>query len=74
MDSEKNIMSEYEFEQAYQEMLDDVYGTVEVAGMTYDTSVLLKNADPVAYRVGMADYADALMIMDDELDGIEGYM
>ena len=74
MDSEKNIMSEYEFEQAYEEMLDDVYGTVEVAGMTYDTSVLLKNADPVAYRVGMADYADALMIMDDELDGIEGYM
>jgi hypothetical protein len=54
----------------YDEMLDEVCGVVEVAGMSYDTSRLLKNADPIAYQVGMHDYADSLMS-----DGyrVEGY-
>ena len=61
---------QYQLEEMYDDMLDEVFGTVEVAGMTYDTSVLLKNADPIAYRVGMAEYADSLMS-----DGyrVEGY-
>lgn len=61
---------QYQLEEMYDDMLDDVYGTVEVASMTYDTSVLLKNADPIAYRVGMAEFADSLMA-----DGyrVEGY-
>jgi len=56
MDSEKTVMSEHELVEAYEDMLDEVYGLVEVAGMSYDTSVLLKNADPIAYHVGMSDY------------------
>ena len=64
------MISQYELEQMYDEMLDEVCGVVEVAGMSYDTSRLLKNADPIAYQVGMHDYADSLMS-----DGyrVEGY-
>jgi hypothetical protein len=73
MDSEKTVMSEHELVEAYEDMLDEVYGLVEVAGMSYDTSVLLKNADPIAYHVGMSDYADVLMSDDENLE-IEGWM
>ena len=63
-------ISEYELERMYDEMLDEVYGVVEIAGMTYDTSRALKDCDPIAYRVGMSDYADSLAS-----DGyrVEGY-
>lgn len=63
-------ISEYDLEQMYDEMLDDCYGVVEVAGITYDTSRVLKECDPIAYRLGMNDYADSLME-----DGyrVEGY-
>jgi len=49
-------MRDYEIEESYQLMLDNVYGTVMVAGMQYDTSIVLKDVDPIAYRVGMSDY------------------
>lgn len=49
-------MTEYEIEESYDMMLDDVYGIVTVAGMQYDTSRALKELDPIAYRVGMSDY------------------
>jgi len=70
---EKQIVSSYEFEQMYDEWLDEVYGTVEVAGVMYDTSVLWKNADPIAYEVGMGDYANHLMEEDENLV-IEGWV
>lgn len=70
---EKQIVSSYEFEQMYDEMLDEVYGTVEVAGVMYDTSVVWKNADPIAYGVGMGDYANHLMEEDENLV-IEGWV
>ena len=71
-DTDTRVMEEWELEESYDDMLDDAYGTVEVAGMTYDTSRILKNVDPIAYRVGMADYADSLTSNDDTLT-IVGY-
>lgn len=69
---EKTFMSEYELEQSYRQMLDEVYGEVDVATGTYDTWRILLEVDPIAYRVGMSDYADSLM-QDDESLEIEGY-
>lgn len=40
----------------YVEMLDDIYGDVEVCGMTYSAGRALKAIDPVAFRVGLGDY------------------
>lgn len=43
----------------YDDTLDDVYGDVSIAGMTYSTSYALKEIDPIAYRVGKSDWLDA---------------
>ena len=47
-------------ESAYDEMLDECYGEVNVAGFTYSTSEALFKLDPIAYRCGMSDYYDSL--------------
>lgn len=70
--AKENIITEYDLAQRYDDMLDDCYGTVTIAGHEYETSRALKEADPIAYRVGMHDYADHLLKDDDTL-GIEGY-
>ena len=49
-------LTDYEMEQRYISMLDGVYGMVTVAGYQYETSRLLKEIDPIAYRVGLNDY------------------
>ena len=54
------MMTQYEIMEAYDEMLNDVYGTVIIAGYEYDTAQALKEVDPIAYRVGMNDYEASL--------------
>ncbi len=44
----------------YDDMLDEVYGYVDIAGYTYSTSDALNNLDPIAYRAGMLDYYGSL--------------
>jgi len=53
-------MTDYEIEESYKMMLDDVYGTVMIAGYEYDTSRALYELDPIAYRVGLSDYESQL--------------
>ena len=50
-------LTEYEIVEAYNNMLDDVFGLVSVAGYLYQTSRLLKEADPIAWSVGLSDYS-----------------
>lgn len=52
-------VSDYELHQRYDEMLDEVYGDAEIAGMQYTTSTALQQVDPIAYRVGFSDYVDS---------------
>jgi hypothetical protein len=54
-------MNEYETEQAYKDMLDEVYGTVNIAGMEFDTSRALLELDPIMYNEGLLDFQDSLM-------------
>lgn len=56
------LITEYEAVEAYDVMLDEVYGTVEVVGMTYDTSRALKELDPIAYRCGFNDWIDGQLL------------
>ncbi len=53
-------LTDYELEQRYNDMLDDAYGMVQIAGYEYSTSQALKEVDPIAYRVGMNDYESYL--------------
>ena len=53
-------MNDYEIEQAYRDMLDEVYGTVKIAGIEFDTSRALQELDPIMYNEGLLDYTDSL--------------
>lgn len=53
-------MEDYEIEESYKEMLNEVYGVVTIAGYEYETAYALKECDPIAYRVGLSDYEASL--------------
>ena len=53
-------MNDYEIEQSYKDMLDEVYGTVIIAGTEFDTSRALQELDPIMYNEGLLDFTDSL--------------
>lgn len=73
-------ISEYVDENQYDTMLDEVYGDVEIAGLSYSTSRALEQLDPIAYRTGYNDWLDSLDLEDvqeyrelqDELEELKG--
>ena len=68
---EIEMLAEYEAYEMYDEMLDQCYEPYNMSGMIYMPSDILKECDPIAYRVGFSDYADTLA-----QDGtpVEGYV
>jgi hypothetical protein len=52
-------ITEVQATELFDEMLDDCYGDVEIAGIKFSTSRALFKIDPIAYRCGMLDYADS---------------
>lgn len=40
----------------YRDYLNEIYGSVDVCGQTFDQGDLLEDADPVAFRCGKSDY------------------
>ena len=54
----------------YEEMLDDCEGPVELCGMTYSASHVLREVDPTAYRCGFNDYVDSLTDDDIFVEGL----
>jgi hypothetical protein len=61
---EKEIDSFYceEFveESQYDDFIDDMTGDIEILGMTYCASRVLKEIDPIAYKCCFSDYCDSL--------------
>mgnify|MGYP003626842317 FL=1 len=53
-------MNERLLEEWFEDMLDDCYQEVVIAGLSYSASVAFKRIDPIAYRVGMNDYESCL--------------
>jgi len=51
--------SEDELLDMYDEWLDEFDGPVRLAGCEYSASRVLREIDPIAYRVGFHDYLDA---------------
>ena len=58
-DAEPEPIAEWQAEERYEELLDEVYGTVTIAGIEFDTGRVFKAMDPIAFRCGMLDWADA---------------
>ena len=58
-ENETEELLEWEAEQRYEDFLDELYGEIETAGMTFWTGRALKELDPTAFRCGMLDWADS---------------
>lgn len=50
-------LKEYD-DKEHEEYLTEIYGTVEICGMTFDSGSALQELDPTAFRVSMADRED----------------
>jgi hypothetical protein len=60
-------ISESEAYQMYEDMIDECNDEVNISGLTYNPSYVLKNVDPIAYRCGFVDFLDAMdFILEDE--------
>ena len=53
-------MTQDQLEEQFDEMLDDVYEPITIGFGKYYASQILKNCDPIAYRIGLQEYADSL--------------
>ena len=60
--------SEQDMADQFEEVLDEVYGTVSVAGMEYGTAGALKRLDPIAYRCSLLDYIDGAEVEEVSFD------
>jgi len=59
-EEEETMLTEEEAYEMYDEMLDQCYEPYNMSGMIYMPSDILKECDPIAYRVGFSDYVDTL--------------
>ena len=64
------LITEAEARNMFEEMLDDCEGPVELCGMTYSASHVLREVDPTAYRCGFNDYVDSLTDDDIFVEGL----
>jgi hypothetical protein len=46
----------FELKQIFDEALDESWDSVTIAGMTFFPSQILRECDPIAYRVALADF------------------
>lgn len=51
-------MEDYVMIENYNDFLDEVNAEVVINGISYSPSYVLREVDPIAYRVGLADYQD----------------
>lgn len=59
-------MTELELEEAFDEMLDESNELIKIGTLTYLPSQVLKNTDPIAYRISKYEFADFMLTDDDE--------
>lgn len=73
----KQVITEYEAFKLYDQSWDE-NGLVKLGNLTFEPSQIVKQLDPVAYRVGFNDFCDGLTYndiyvedyTDDELDNV----
>lgn len=61
-------MTWQELEEQFDDMINE-YHEVQIMGLEYTASDVLRKVDPTAYRCGLLDYADACGVDTDELEG-----
>ena len=64
-------LKEWQLEERYENMLNELYPEVKIGEHTFSPAEILRRCDDVAYRTGMHDYANQLIVEDGVV--IEGY-
>lgn len=54
---------------AYDNLLDEVYDPLRIGDMEFDPSRVLRELDPIAYRIGFHEYCDSEGIDTDQMTG-----
>lgn len=54
----QTTITEEEAEAMYKDDLDSLYGEVRIGHATFYPSEIIEKLDPIAYRIGLADYID----------------
>ena len=62
-------LTELELESMFDDMLNDVYGEVQIAGFKFGTAHAFYRVDPIQYRHEMHAYADGLIRDGYEIEG-----
>lgn len=47
-----------EIEEQFDEMLNETNELIKIGNLTYLPSQVLKNTDPIAYRIGLSEFED----------------
>lgn len=47
------------YQQDYDDYLDEIYGSIQIANREYRASEILKEFDPISYNVGESDFLDS---------------
>lgn len=68
--NEYEILSEEDAKANYDALIDECYPMVKIGYSEFYPSEVLKECDPIAYRIGFADYVDQ---MAEEGTMVEGY-
>ena len=55
-----------DYEDEFDESLDESIPEIEIGSLTYSPSHVLKNVDPVAYRCSLNDFLDSLDVEDSD--------
>lgn len=60
-DLSEHIVREKYDEDEFDEMLDEVYGSIEICNIDFDASQILRECDPIAYDCAYDEYIDDMM-------------
>ena len=60
-DDGETFLTHRDIEDMYNDMLDECYPDLMIAGFAYCTSRALKDCDPIAYDCGFGDYISSLL-------------
>lgn len=52
-------LTDYELHSRYDEMLNEVYGETHIGYSTFQPADILRELEPITYRVGFSDWIDS---------------
>lgn len=64
-----NITTWNELYNEYEDIIDEMYEPVVIAGILFRPAYVLRKLDPIAFKLGASEWADSLGIDTDDLEG-----